>query len=77
MRHHHPVQLVLGSAAALVALALLVWLVAAVLGRTTLTVQGSRGEATAETTLGQLECRKTLKTTFPFIALSCRDEEKR
>ncbi len=61
---------VLGSVAAA---ALIFWLVLAVLEQTTLTTDLGRRKASAETTLGNLSCRKDLKTTFPFFTLRCRE----
>lgn len=55
-----------------VAAALIVWLALVVLEQTTLTTDLRRREASAETTFGNLSCRKDLKTTFPFFKLRCR-----
>lgn len=52
---------------------LMFWLILGVLETTTLTASLERREASAETTLGNLQCRKELKTNFPFFVLTCRD----
>lgn len=52
---------------------LMFWLILGVLETTTLTASLERREASAETTLGNLQCRKELKSSFPFFALTCRD----
>ncbi len=64
---------VLGSVAAA---ALVVWLVLGVLEQTTFSTDLRRREASAETTLGNLNCRKDLKTTFPFFTLRCREVQE-
>ena len=56
--------------------ALLIWLAVGVLEQTTFTTNLERREASAEATLGNLQCRKELKTTFPFFVLTCRDVQK-
>ena len=56
--------------------ALVVWLVAGVLEQTTITTDLGRREASAEATLGNLSCRKDLKTTFPFFTLRCREMQE-
>lgn len=53
--------------------ALLVWLAASVLQRTALDVDLDARSATAETAVGELECRKTLAGRFPFVTLTCRE----
>lgn len=52
---------------------LMFWLILGVLETTTLTASLERREASAETTLGNLQCRKELKASFPFFVLTCRD----
>ncbi len=59
-----------------VAAALIVWLALVVLEQTTLEADLKRGEASAETTLGNLSCRKDLKATFPFFTLRCREVQE-
>lgn len=59
-----------------VAAALTVWLALAVLEQTTLEADLSRREASAETTLGDLSCRKDFRATFPFFTLRCREVQE-
>ena len=63
----------LGVAGSIVALMLIVWLVFGLISRTTLTADLEDQKVAAETQLGNLKCRKTLTTTFPFLVLHCQD----
>ena len=51
-----------------------VWLVASVLRNTALDVDLEARSATAETTVGELVCRKTLSGRFPFLTVTCEEE---
>ncbi len=55
----------------LAVLALLAWLVLTVLGSTRFTVDTKSQRVGAETDLGDVTCRKTLSTRFPFVRLEC------
>jgi len=59
-----------------VAAALTVWLALAVLEQTTLEADLRRREASAETTLGDLSCRKDFRANFPFFTLRCREVQE-
>lgn len=51
-----------------------VWLAASALRNTALEVDLGARSATAETAVGRLACRKKLSGSFPFVALTCREE---
>lgn len=57
----------------LLVLALLVWLVSGMLERTTLDLDVAGRQATARTTVGNVNCQKTFTPTFPFVTLTCRE----
>lgn len=62
----------LAVAGGVVALLLVIWLALGV-SSTTLSADPKNREVVAETTLGNLNCRKELRATFPFFVLKCRD----
>ncbi len=64
---------VLGGVAAA---ALIAWLALVVLEQTTFEADLRRREASAETTLGDLSCRKDFRATFPFFTLRCREVQE-
>lgn len=64
---------VLAVAGGVVALLLVIWLALGVVSNTTLSADPKNREVAAETTLGNLNCRKELRATFPFFVLKCRD----
>lgn len=64
---------VLGLVGSVVALFLLGWLIVSALSNTTLSADLTNQAVAAETTLGNLKCRKTLTRAFPFFVLKCQD----
>ena len=71
MRYRRARKIALWSSGLLLALWLLFQLVVAVFAGTEVTVDLERREAAAETTLGDLNCRKELKAAFPFVVFTC------
>ncbi len=63
----------------LAALVLAVWLVAILVFAVTNNVQTDvsvqAGEASADVTLGNLQCKKTLSQSFPFFEMVCEEVE--
>ncbi len=72
MRHRRALKLALWASGLLLALWLLFQLLVTVLDSTVVTVDPERREATAETTLGDLNFHKELKAAFPFVTFTCR-----
>ena len=64
---------ILGIAGTIIGLLLVVWLVLSVVSSTTFSGDLKGRKMAAETTLGNVKCRKTLQTTFPFFVLKCQD----
>lgn len=73
MRHRRALKLALWSSGLLLALWLLLRLVVTVFDGTVVTVDLENREAAAQTTLGNLNCRKELKAAFPFFTLRCEN----
>ncbi len=67
---------VLGSIGSIAALLLLVWLIVVALSNTRLSADVKNQAVAAETTLGDVTCRKTLTRAFPFFALKCQETSK-
>ncbi len=72
MRRERALKLSLWASALLLALWLLFQLVVTVVDGTVVTVDPEAREVAAQTTLGDLNCRKKLKATFPFVTVTCQ-----
>lgn len=72
MRYRRALKIALWASGLLLTLWLLFQLVVTVFAGTEITVDLERREATAQTTLGDLNCRKELKAAFPFFTFTCQ-----
>jgi len=72
MYRRRALKLSLWASTLLLTLWLLFQLVVTVFADTEITVDLERREATAQTTLGDLNCRKEFKASFPFVTFTCQ-----
>lgn len=76
MRRERTLKLALWLSGLLLALWLLFQLAVMVFDGTEITVDLKRQEVAAQTTLGDLNCRKELKAAFPFFTLRCKNSRE-
>lgn len=72
MRYRHALRLTLWASGLLLVLWLLFRLVVTVFDSTVVTVDPEAREVAAQTTLGDLNCRKELKAAFPLVTVTCQ-----